>query len=127
MEHAEGVLKRSATEFDKELGAQIRGVRIAAGLTQSDLARGVGLTFQQIQKYEQGSNRVSASMLLQLGKALNADFSALVAPQGASPAETILCSNELRLLDNFGKLDGKRQRIVLDLVNCMAEDLERSA
>lgn len=61
-------------------------------------------------------------MLLQLGKALNADFSALAAPQGVSRAEAILCSKELPLLDNFGKLDGKPQRVVLDLVNCMAED-----
>lgn len=48
---------------DVYVGARIAARRIALGLNQSDLGRALGLTFQQIQKYEKGANRVSASKL----------------------------------------------------------------
>jgi transcriptional regulator with XRE-family HTH domain len=81
-------LKRSATEFDKDLGGAC-AVRTAMRMTQSELAQAAGLTFQQIQKYERGINRISASMLLQISQALKADFSALVALEGGRLAQTI--------------------------------------
>lgn len=114
-------MKRSTTEFDRALGVQVRAVRTAAGMTQSDLARAVGLTFQQIQKYEQGANRISASMLLQLGEALNADFSALVAPEGRVPAASVLSREEDALVAGFARLDSGRRRLVLELVRALDE------
>ncbi|MNU29755.1 anaerobic benzoate catabolism transcriptional regulator [compost metagenome] len=113
-------MKRSTTEFDKELGAQVRSVRVAAGMTQSELGAAVGLTFQQIQKYEQGANRISASMLLQLSQALNADFSAAVALKGARPSGEVRSREEEWLLADFARLDAGRQRLVLDLVRTLA-------
>jgi transcriptional regulator with XRE-family HTH domain len=58
---------------DVEVGQRLRHRRIAAGLTQEDLANGVGLTFQQIQKYEKGANRISASKLQQFADILKTD------------------------------------------------------
>lgn len=49
--------------IDVHVGAAIRDRRIALGLNQSQLGRALGVTFQQVQKYEKGTNRVSASMM----------------------------------------------------------------
>ncbi len=54
---------RTATEVDAFVGAQLKVLRKAAKLTQTDLANKVGVTFQQVQKYERGSNRIGASRL----------------------------------------------------------------
>lgn len=62
---------------DVFVGQAIRAKRIRLGLTQSDLGRSVGVTFQQVQKYEKGTNRVSASVLMKCATALGcypADF-----------------------------------------------------
>ena len=48
---------------DKHVGELVRVRRVALGLSQSDLAKALGLTFQQVQKYEKGTNRISASKL----------------------------------------------------------------
>jgi transcriptional regulator with XRE-family HTH domain len=61
--------------IDIHVGARIRAQRIVCGLTQSDLAKRVGISFQSVQKYEQGENRVSASRLYEFAEALG------VAPQ----------------------------------------------
>jgi transcriptional regulator with XRE-family HTH domain len=55
---------------DTHVGKRIRMRRIMLGVNQTALADGVGLTFQQIQKYEKGTNRVSASRLQQFAKIL---------------------------------------------------------
>ncbi|HEY2660386.1 MAG TPA: helix-turn-helix transcriptional regulator [Caulobacteraceae bacterium] len=57
---------------DLHVGEQIRAWRKRRELTQAQLARSVGLTFQQVQKYETGLNRVSASMLVDLARSLEA-------------------------------------------------------
>lgn len=60
--------------MDKAVGARIRSRRLVLGLSQTDLADqlngGKGLTFQQVQKYEKGTNRVGASRLEEIAKAL---------------------------------------------------------
>lgn len=56
--------------MDKHIGQQIRIARIAAGMSQEKLGDALGLTFQQIQKYEKGTNRVSGSRLSQIVNAL---------------------------------------------------------
>jgi transcriptional regulator with XRE-family HTH domain len=55
---------------DIHVGRRLRQRRALLGLSQDKLGRAVGLTFQQIQKYERGSNRIGASRLLQLSRAL---------------------------------------------------------
>jgi transcriptional regulator with XRE-family HTH domain len=58
--------KEGPTEVDSYVGLRLRQRRTLLGMTQESLAQATGLTFQQIQKYEQGKNRVSASRLYQL-------------------------------------------------------------
>ena len=54
---------RTATEVDAFVGVQLKALRKLAGFSQSDLADQVGVTFEQIQKYERGTNRIGASRL----------------------------------------------------------------
>src|SRR4029453_3788062 len=57
--------------IDVHVGARIRLRRTLLGISQSVLAETIGLTFQQVQKYERGSNRVSSSRLVDLANALD--------------------------------------------------------
>ena len=59
--------------IDVHVGSRVRLRRTLLGLTQSGLANKLGLTFQQIQKYERGTNRMGASRLVQIGAALGVD------------------------------------------------------
>src|SRR6185503_20465303 len=67
----EAVRKRRAGAEDVEIGRKIRALRLQRGLSQSGLAEGIGLTFQQVQKYEKGTNRVSAGRLQRIADMLN--------------------------------------------------------
>ena len=61
---------RTATAVDTHVGQKLRARRIFLGMSQSEVADAVGITFQQIQKYERGANRVGASRLQQMSEAL---------------------------------------------------------
>ena len=64
--------------IDVEVGARIRVRRKSLALSQSALAASLNLTFQQVQKYERGANRVSASMLVRIAATLKTTVAALV-------------------------------------------------
>ncbi len=65
------IKKRRAGADDLEIGRKIRALRLERGLSQSHLACGIGLTFQQVQKYEKGTNRVAAGRLQRIADMLN--------------------------------------------------------
>ncbi|AQR63435.1 hypothetical protein BZG35_08415 [Brevundimonas sp. LM2] len=67
-----------AHPIDIEVGARVRERRKALGLSQSELGRRLGLTFQQVQKYENGMNRMSVSRLWMIGQALEVSIVDLV-------------------------------------------------
>jgi len=60
--------REGLNEVDVFVGQKLRELRMLAGLSQSDVAGALGLTFQQLQKYERGFNRVSASRLFKLSQ-----------------------------------------------------------
>ena len=62
---------RGPDPIDLHVGSQVRARRILLGLSQEKLADGLGITFQQVQKYERGSNRVSASRLYNMAQLLD--------------------------------------------------------
>lgn len=74
---------------DVHVGRRVRLRRRALGVSQSTLAEQIGLTFQQIQKYERGSNRISVSKLYRIAEALSAPigffFDGLPDPMGSLP------------------------------------------
>src|ERR1700712_2541885 len=75
--------KSSPDPIDVEVGARIRVRRKYLSLSQSALADALGLTFQQVQKYERGANRVSASMLVKIAPKLETTVGALVGENDA--------------------------------------------
>src|SRR5947207_15449826 len=68
--------KRRATADDVAIGEKLRALRLDRGLSQSDLGRLIGVTFQQLQKYEKGVNRVSAGRLVRIAAALDVPITA---------------------------------------------------
>jgi len=65
------VNKRSGDPRDAEIGKRIRALRLERGLSQTELGNLLGVTFQQIQKYEKGANRVAAGRLQRVAEALD--------------------------------------------------------
>jgi transcriptional regulator with XRE-family HTH domain len=61
-------MPRSPTFVDQHVGARMRAARLEAGKSQTDVAEALGLTFQQVQKYEKGANRISAGKLHELSR-----------------------------------------------------------
>lgn len=61
---------RSATERDQTVGHRIRLARSLIGISQTDLASRIGVSFQQVQKYEKGANRVAAQRLREIASAV---------------------------------------------------------
>ena len=66
---------KQANAIDVHVGLRIRAARLAAGLSQERLGHQLGVTFQQVQKYEKGSNRVGASRLSNAAKVLSVPVS----------------------------------------------------
>ncbi|MBY0448416.1 MAG: helix-turn-helix domain-containing protein [Hyphomonadaceae bacterium] len=62
--------KRGTTWVDQEIGLRIRSRRVELRMSQVALAEAIGVTFQQVQKYEKGQNRISAAMLLRIAQVL---------------------------------------------------------
>lgn len=116
-------------EVDVFVGRKIRARRIELGKTQADLADGIGVKFQQVQKYETGLNRVSASRLWViadvLGVAIGYFFEGAAGtlanePRDASDEGYASEIRSLRLMRNFKKLPEPQQSAVLEIVKSMA-------
>jgi len=114
--------------IDIHVGARIRAQRIVCGLTQSDLAKRVGISFQSVQKYEQGENRVSASRLYEFAEALG------VAPQhffdgldggkaNGAMSDADIGDSELQrhLLAVMAIEDERLRRLVIQLLHVLSE------
>ena len=74
--------------IDKHVGSRVRMRRLLVGMSQEKLGEALGITFQQIQKYEKGANRIGASRLQQIAKilAVPVEFFFEGAPSGDAPA-----------------------------------------
>lgn len=100
--------RRGATAEDAVLGRAIRARRIEANMSQQDLGNALGVSFQQVQKYEKGVNRVGVVRLQQIAKALGEDLSYFYKSEGAptSMLTTMLTDNaSQRLLRAFHKIE----------------------
>lgn len=78
---------KSTTDVDRTVGLRITTLRKAKGLSQTELGQAIGVTFQQVQKYEKGANRVSGGRLQQVAQILEVPVSALFGedePEGQS-------------------------------------------
>src|SRR5580692_5640683 len=76
--------KKSPDPVDVEVGRRIRIQRMTRGMSQTELGEKIGVTFQQVQKYEKGVNRVGASRLTRIAKVLGVSVGALFGGSGAA-------------------------------------------
>ena len=130
--------KLLASPVDRYVGARVRMRRMMVGLSQERLGEGLGLTFQQVQKYEKGSNRISASRLQQIARILDVPVAFFFdgAPTGdmahggfSDAASTAYVSDFLSTTDGVQltkafvriKSSGVRRRLV-ELVEVLADD-----
>ncbi len=128
--------KRSPLPIDVLVGQNIRICRLQKELSQGELGRRIGVTFQQVQKYEKGANRVGASRLTQIADVLGVPIPTLFdgAPTAAQtstePTARFLLAkpHSLRLLQGFDKIDNDATRLaVLHLVESLNQTPVRSA
>ena len=129
--------RRRPNSADIQIGESIRAHRLIVGMTQGDLARRLGVSFQQIQKYEKGANRVGAGRLPQIARIFDIPISALFEDNadtspgkrtGAAPAKLIPDRNTLKLLTAFGGIGNRKIRYSLvDLVNAIARATSKTA
>lgn len=121
----------SPHRLDVALGVRIRLRRNALGISQTALAEGVGLTFQQIQKYERGTNRVSFSRLVDIAHVLDCRATDLIGDLdesngGGSPfrADTshLRQPGAAELLSAYAASPAPLQRVILKLVSEIARD-----
>jgi transcriptional regulator with XRE-family HTH domain len=122
---------------DKHAGNRVRMRRIMLGLSQTKLADALGVTFQQVQKYEKGTNRISASRLQQISKFLQVPvaffFDGLPGPKAATQArppippdisEFLATADGLWLITAYTQIKSRNlRRVIVDLV----EDLAKSS
>jgi transcriptional regulator with XRE-family HTH domain len=76
---------RKSGPLDAMIGARIRMLRVNRGISQTILAQRIGVPFQQVQKYEQGANRVGASRLAQIAHVLDVSFGEFFESSRAGP------------------------------------------
>ena len=116
---------------DVLVGQNIRICRLQKGLSQGELGQQIGVTFQQVQKYEKGANRVGASRLNQIANVLGVSLPSLFdgAPtatedeSGHSPRYLLSKPHSLRLLQGFEKIGNEGTRLaLLQLVECLSQD-----
>jgi transcriptional regulator with XRE-family HTH domain len=114
---------------DVEVGHRIRIERLARGLSQTALANQLGVTFQQVQKYEKGVNRVGAGRLTKIAEVLGVavgtfftgkemlDNERTAADGEASPLKLLTVSGAFRLLRAYADIeDTNLRRAIVDLV-----------
>jgi transcriptional regulator with XRE-family HTH domain len=113
---------REVTEVDAQIGQRIRARRIALGMSQTALAEAIGVTFQQVQKYEKGANRVASGRLQALASALNLSISDLLGTaesEGSAPMPNLSRADH-QLLAAFHKLPKDARASLLALTKGMA-------
>jgi transcriptional regulator with XRE-family HTH domain len=127
---------KAPNPVDKYVGSRVRMRRIMLGMSQEKLGEALGLTFQQVQKYEKGTNRVGASRIQQISEILQVPVSFLFEggpsgiasgenfSEGTSPAyvsDFLATSEGLALTRAFTRItDAKLRRSIVDMVEQIA-------
>ncbi len=114
---------------DVHVGKRVRHRRWMVGMTQQQLAEKVGIKFQQIQKYETGMNRVSASRLWDIAEALGVPVSFFFegldekahAPVGDAPADIMVDKEALELVRSYYAIPETQRRRLFELARVLSD------
>lgn len=121
------VAPKLATDADRSIGSRIAALRAAQGLSQTALGAALGVSFQQVQKYEKGRNRIGAGRLQAIADVLNVPvetfFGRQPGPDGAEagPATFLEDPQAVELVKAFARItDGATRSSVLAIVKAAA-------
>jgi transcriptional regulator with XRE-family HTH domain len=118
--------KKAVNPIDEAVGVRIRLLRQRRKMSQSELGKALDVTFQQVQKYEKGTNRVGASRLQMVADALNVPIAELFGGTASNTSRATAKSvafdpESLRLAEAFVKIADKEVRALLvDVAEAMA-------
>lgn len=114
--------KSKANEFDKLIGERLRARRRFLKMSQQDLGNSIGITFQQIQKYENGTNKISASTLLGISQTLETSIEYFYgAPKSSTPTDPFFSNEALKLLAEYCNIKNEKTRKALyDLIKSIS-------
>jgi transcriptional regulator with XRE-family HTH domain len=124
------VRKKKPSPVDVEVGRRIRLQRLSAGMSQTELGNRIGVTFQQVQKYEKGVNRVGAGRLTEIAAILNVPvtvfFDGAAEPtvgKHESLTELLTRPHSLKLLQAYSAIDNDKVRLsILHLVEAIIDE-----
>lgn len=119
-------LRGRAGDTDRQIGARVRAARTARGMSQEKLGEALDVTFQQIQKYENGSNRVAVSTLLRMAAALDLPASELVPElKGTGQGAPVPVITNMQALEAARMVQGLRfphhRRTIVDMIRTFTE------
>ena len=119
--------KQKPNPIDLNIARRLRERRLVAGWSQERLGDALGLTFQQVQKYERGANRVSASMLVRTARFLECPVAYLVDEDAlkttsADTADQLMAPGAMDLLSAWRPLPPASRQAVLNLVRAIGAD-----
>ena len=127
------VLEDGPREIDVHVGQRVRQRRVLCGFSQTELANAIGLTFQQLQKYERGMNRISASKLWQISQVLDLPvqwfFKEFAEPKDEEDKRKESCHMKretLELVRNYVAAPADVQQKFLSLVKSIANSASSS-
>jgi transcriptional regulator with XRE-family HTH domain len=121
--------KRRSDKRDIEVGRRVRAFRLQKGLSQEKLADQLGVTFQQVQKYEKGTNRIAAGRLQRIAEVLDIPITEFFIQQRnigtaqSELSELVDTAATLRLVRSYARIrDAKLQQAVLYFVEKVAAE-----
>ncbi len=123
----------SSILIDQAVGNKLKYRRTFIGLSQDELAKEIGISFQQVQKYEKGTNRISASRLYQISKILNVPVSFFFdeininsknnkKPNIAKQSSELNKPESLELVKNFWELSPKARKNLISLLKTLVKN-----
>lgn len=120
-----GEAKTQVREHDTIIGAHMKALRQRAGMSQEQTGEVIGVTFQQIQKYEKGTNRISAGKLVTLSKAFGVPLSEFYRglEEVTLDERGAISLAAVEMGSVFDKLDEGDQKMVLDLCRKLANQV----
>jgi transcriptional regulator with XRE-family HTH domain len=128
------VMNRAPSQTDVLVGARVRFRRVELGLSQTALAERLGVTFQQVQKYERGTNRIGAGRLQVLARALDVPISYFFDTSDdpatvptANALQLLSVPGALQLLRDYARLDPAARRAIGVVVGAAAQSADPPA
>ncbi|MFD1703195.1 helix-turn-helix domain-containing protein [Methylopila henanensis] len=137
------MIKKTPNPVDKHVGSRVRMRRVLIGMSQEKLGEALGITFQQIQKYEKGTNRIGASRMQQIATVMGVPVSYFFddapgsepttpgmaeAPGSDYVVDFLTTTEGLQLNKAFVRIgDSKVRRKIVDLVSALADTSKPAA